>query len=373
MIHRLRRAVSLMRPRSLARLAARLDRLDALRTDVARLVSRRERDFEAHRALEKQQRALLPQLEQLVSAVDRLATTAAAIDARLAALELRNSQLTAIATADAETAAASPAVDAALDLDRAVAHVRAAIARTPLVEKPFPHMVVDDLLPRDLYDALVAAIPPHVLFEDRPVNKRQMKMPPRLAPAFSRRVWRFMAADLVDRPLKEAVLAKFHAPLLAYLQRFWPDVALDARTLPLVTSDGRIILRQAGYVIPPHRDPRWGFITCILYLARPGDPSTWGTQLYHVHDDSDAPSAQPYWMADRQSDLVTDVPFVANRALIFLNSEGSHGASIPADAPADFERYIYQWRIGPHPNAARALLAQLEPGARQAWEGKDAY
>jgi len=46
-------------------------------------------------------------------------------------------------------------------------------------------------------------------------------------------------------------------------------------------------------------------------------------------------------MQSHDNVLARDVRFAFNRALVFLNADGSHGASIPEDAPADFERYIY--------------------------------
>ena len=221
---------------------------------------------------------------------------------------------------------------------------------------------------------VVAAIPPRVLFEDRPVNKQQVKVPPPFAPPqYSRRVWNFLIDDVVEKVLKPTIVAKFREPLIEYLRRFWPGVPNTEVEASLTSSDGRIILRRAGYFIPPHRDPRWGFLTIIVYLARPGDPETWGTQLYKVRDDTDASSAQPYWINDTRCELVKDVPFRPNRAIAFLNSDGAHGASIPADAPPDFERYIYQWRIGANGALMENLKAQLTPEARVAWEGKDGH
>ena len=60
------------------------------------------------------------------------------------------------------------------------------------------------------------------------------------------------------------------------------------------STDGRILLRHRGYLIPPHRDPKWGLITCLMYLARPGDSEAWGTQLYSVESDVEAPSVAAY-------------------------------------------------------------------------------
>jgi hypothetical protein len=54
-----------------------------------------------------------------------------------------------------------------------------------------------------------------------------------------------------------------------------------------------------------------------------------------------------------------------------MNSQGAHGASIPADAePADLERYIYQFRIGPTADSIRKLQALLPEDRREMWSGK---
>ena len=78
-------------------------------------------------------------------------------------------------------------------------------------------------------------------------------------------------------------------------------------------------------------------------------------------------------MQAHQHELVRDVRFLPNRALVFLNADGSHGASLPDEAPADFERYIYQCRVGPEGRAIERLKARLTPEARRRWEGKDGY
>ena len=139
----------------------------------------------------------------------------------------------------------------------------------------------------------------------------------------------------------------------------------------LATSDGRILLRTNGYDIPPHRDPKWGFLTCIFYLARRGDDKRWGTDLYEVDEDTEAVGAAPHWIENTPWRKVGSVKFKRNRALIFLNSTGAHGASIPADAePPMLQRYVYQFRIGPDAASMAALIARLSPERRVYWDGK---
>jgi hypothetical protein len=112
-------------------------------------------------------------------------------------------------------------------------------------------------------------------------------------------------------------------------------------------------------------------ITCLFYLARPGDDERWGTELYAVENDDDAPSVKPFWIDAARCRLVQEVRFRPNRMLMFLNSRGAHGAHIPPDAePATLERYAYQFRIGPRGAWVNALIDSLPDEMKASWEGK---
>ena len=114
----------------------------------------------------------------------------------------------------------------------------------------------------------------------------------------------------------------------------------------MTCSDGRILLRRPGYDIPPHRDPKRGFLTCLMYLARPGD-SERGDAAAPGGRRRGSARAQPHWIDEQRCEPVEHIAFRRNRALIFLNSVGAHSARIPGDAdPPTLERYAYQFRIG---------------------------
>ena len=131
------------------------------------------------------------------------------------------------------------------------------------------------------------------------------------------------------------------------------------------------MLRRPGYRIPPHRDPKWGFITCLIYLAREGDDERWGTQLFTVANDEDAAGASPHWISEARCRLAGEVAFRPNRALVFLNSVGAHGAHIPREAkPANLERYAFQFRIGADRRSIRSVREKLTPEQRAFWSGK---
>ena len=307
-------------------------------------------------------------LNESVRALERLVQ---AQQAEIATLRLRESQLRSVAQRNLELEDRASSLEQTLTDPALCQHITRAIQRSKLQHEPFPHVVVDRLLPDAFYESLIDGLPPAELFADRPPNKQQLQVPLHFAPDYSRRVWQFMSDVVVRDMLTPLIVDTFRVPLDEWLRQSFPASAADSSVLSLVCSDGRILLRTRGYRIRPHRDPKWGFITCIFYLARPGDPSSWGTDLYAVDDDQDARGAAPYWIDETHCRQVGTVDFKRNRALIFVNSSGAHGANIPSDAePATLERYIYQFRIGPDADSMRALTDTLPADRRVFWEGK---
>jgi hypothetical protein len=339
MFERIAAALRLVRPREIAQTRHSLDQL----TRDVRALSDSIRDLD--RLLREQQ-------------------------ASLSAIDLRESQLRAVAERDAELDDRLATLDRTLEAERIGRHVGKAIVRSSLNLDPFPYCVVDDLFPESFYNALIDGLPPYALFADRPPNKQQMTVPFGFAPEYGRRVWRFMSDVIVREYVAPAVLAKFREPLDAWMRESFPDQAATSVDT-LVSSDGRLLLRTRGYRIKPHRDPKWGFVTGILYLAKPGDSEQWGTDLYTVDADEEARGAAPYWIDETKCRQAASIGYRRNRLLLFLNSRGAHGAVIPEDAePADLKRFIYQFRLGPDGPQIRALEAALTPEKRVLWEGK---
>jgi hypothetical protein len=291
-----------------------------------------------------------------------------ALNDRLAEVTRRESQLRAVLQRNAELDVQQDSLDAVLSRTDTAAHVAAAVSRAGLRDDPFPHAVIDDVLPLDLYRCVIRGIPPVEVFSDRPVNKQQLTVPFSLAPNYSQHVWRFLTSVVIPDMIEPAVVGKFRGALDGWIAQNWPDV--PPASVQLHSSDGRIILRSRGYRIPPHRDPKWGFITCILYLARKNDSEAWGTQLYSVDEDQEARGPSPHWIDPARCRPAGDVTFKPNRMLVFLNSVGAHGASIPDDAPENLERYIYQFRIAPTVESMALLKATLPEERRPFWAGK---
>ena len=354
MISRIREAWRVLRPRAVAQTHRRLDEL---RTDLRRL----------REDVEKLTVAVAEQTRQQGAAAED-------IRASVARLVVRESQLRAILRRDAELEGQVGSLESVLSAARIGAHVRQRFAASQLQHDPLPHLVIDRVLPDDLYEALITGLPPAELFHERRPNKRQMLVPFELAPAYSRRVWDFMSRTILPTMIVPEMVEGFHAPLTDWMRYNFPALGEDPLgQIRLKPSDGRILLRTRGYVIPPHRDPKWGFLTGLLYLARPGDSPTWGTQLYAVADDDEARGVVPHWIDKNRCCPMADVAFVPNRLLVFLNSIGAHGANIPEDAqPESLERYAFQFRVGPGESTSRRLIGTLPAERRPFWSGKAA-
>jgi hypothetical protein len=367
MFERLRHTLQIARPRSITRMQKSLDDVvEGMRVLRMAVKEQGERDKAAALRRQRETDELAAQMAEMTAAVAELKKT-------IEVLSVRESQLRAVATADAALQGAVADLASVCDEEAIVRHVREAVARSHLMVDPLPYLIVSNVLPSDLYDALIRGIPPYELFADRPRNKQQLKVPLAYGPAYSRAVWKFLVDVALERSFQPAIVEKFRKPLGEWIARQWPQLASDPLGPPmeLHSTDGRILLRGRGYRIQPHRDPKWGFVTVLLYLARRGDSEQWGTQIYAVDDDAPAGTISPHWINPDKCRLVADVPFRRNTALVFLNSCGAHGAAIPDDAePADLQRYVYQFRIGPTKAAIDALVTMLPADRRAEWEGK---
>ena len=314
-----------------------LDRLNPLRIiravdSVPQLHELGEKLREDQKAMTRQLRTIARQLEQLEQTMKRQEQVLSAVPSMQAELQ----QCVTSLKMDARHGDRLPALRASLEQgDRLIAHARAAVARTPLHLEPFPHVIIDNLLPEDACDELIGALPASVFFK-RNVKRHQLQVPFTFAPAYSRLVWDIFFDTVVTRTLVPAVTEKFRPALDEFVRTNWPQMGSMADAgITLRVANSRLMLRRPGYVIKPHRDPRWAFLTCLVYLPRPTDADAYGTQLYRLRHEPEVTHSSPLWVEQAECDLVQDVPAKRNTALIFLNSVGANGASIPSDAPPD--------------------------------------
>jgi len=253
--------------------------------------------------------------------VDELTAATRELTRVVESLRTRTEQLALIEQSNHEMEQAVAELPSTLDTERVRRHVERAIEKATIELDPFPHLQVEKWLPIEVYKLMIDGLPPPVFFADRDESRQRLGVPFRLAPDYSRRVWELITRDVVGKIAGPALNAKFAPVVRDYLRTLSPGMPDDS-DLTLTASNGHIMLRRPGYVIHPHRDPKWGHLSCLVYLVRPGDNESYGTQLYRVKDDIEAPSSTPFYVEQSRCELVKSVPFRANSLLIFLNSAG---------------------------------------------------
>lgn len=253
-------------------------------------------------------------------------------------------------------------------------HVREVVAAAPMIEDPFPHLIIHPLLPPESFDLLIEAIPPEDFFEgDNPRKRDVRKLESSTLPLLSMAIWRSLARDVVRPVLAPAQAERFRPFAREYLRvSVGEEFVDDALALPLRPDGYRLMLRRPTFTLPPHLDPRDKFINSLLYLAREGDPDAYGTQLFRVHQENFvATRANTYYPEDEgiRCELVKTVPYRGNLCLTFLNLGGAHGAVIPADAqPPDLRRLAFQFYMRADRKELEALIDRLPAERQVAWK-----
>jgi hypothetical protein len=288
---------------------------------------------------------------------------------RVHGLETRVRQLVATHESSEKTLEQLRTALAAFDPDRIRSHVAGAVAAAPFASEPFPHVLIDKLLPENAYRQLVKAIPPRVFFEHLDLNHQEVMVPSDLAPLLSREIWAAFYNRAVTEALVPGLVDKFREPLDRLVCRYWPThKSLGDANIRLELLMSRILLRRPGYEIKPHRDPRWAFVTCLVYLPQRNAQRFFGTQLCTVRREPEHRSHGALWMDDTDVQIVKSVPGHPNTALAFVNGTGAHRASIPEDAASDTERYLYQLQVGPSGASQRRLLASMPADEVARWK-----
>jgi len=243
-------------------------------------------------------------------------------------------------------------VTSQLDTARVAAHVAGAISSARVETDPSVHVVVDNLLPPDTYQALIDGIPPRVFFTQREDAKQNLKLDQlEIAPRLTIRTLSFLENQLIPRMMVPALLRHF-APYIRefYVREYGPERGEELAAMPHEATGGRLMLRRRGYHLDPHLDPRRVVFTTLIYFARPGESEAYGTSFYRMSQMPKIDRTNTFYPESQgiTCELVKLVPFRPNTAVAFLNYGGAHGADIPKDAPADLERYAYQFYVSPN-------------------------
>ncbi|OYD85029.1 hypothetical protein [Azospirillum brasilense] len=213
------------------------------------------------------------------------------------------------------------------------AHVLRRLEETPLREDPFPHLVVPDALPADLYARAVAHWPRFealaLLQMDTLPLRYQMVLTDRnlrdMEPEAAA-VWREVR-DCLFGPETLKRLAPRFPSLAAKLQA--PVAARPAMVYARLVED------HAGHAMLPHTDVFGTFLSMLLYMPADGSRPNLGTALYRPRDPSFTANAGRSTERFPREDfeLAGTAPFLPNHLLAYAPSDRSFHGVEPVEAP----------------------------------------
>ncbi len=211
-------------------------------------------------------------------------------------------------------------------------------ASAKLALEPFPHMVIEPALPKELYDQLARDYPEEAVIRqgghESEFNCRYLA-PKALAEGELSPLWR----SFLEYHISPAFFREATGLILPALEKCYPD-RLDfikgASTVPRGTGKADIDLETQFVVnLPceesvrsPHLDNPRELFAILFYMRPEGDLSTGGNlEIY----DRRVPEVriQGRREANREDlDLVETVSYGTNKVLLFLNTASSfHGVS----------------------------------------------
>jgi hypothetical protein len=229
-----------------------------------------------------------------------------------------------------------------------IAHVQKAIERSPLMDDPYPHVVLEEVLPEALHTLLNEARPPQGFWRAGQPSRENWTIGEDLGPLRTEAAWRFMDDVVVSRALIPPVTSLFDDYLRSQTRRKAKRSGDEPRGMAYVRSGGRLMLRRPGYHFEPHLDPHRALLTGLFYFGRPEDGHDHGTKLLRSNRPIPDDHRGIYYplREGASCELVKVVPARPNSMLVFASRIGLHGADIPADAqPSTLERYAYQFYV----------------------------
>ncbi len=228
-------------------------------------------------------------------------------------------------------------------------------ANAPIQEFPYPHFFIEDVFPRNFYNALQANIPDPSLmipieearaikgYKERFVldigGKHQDLLPPD-----QRAFWHDFSGWLLSGRFASLALRKFQPYFqLRFGQRQKPDFSNEALLVQDITK----------YSLGPHTDAPRKFITMLFYLPKDLSQEHLGTSIYLPKDTNFRCPGGPHYSFDKFVCLHT-MPFRPNSLFVFFKTDNSFHGVEPVTDP-ETRRWLLLYDIYFKLNQTQAL------------------
>ncbi len=173
--------------------------------------------------------------------------------------------------------------------EKCLSHMIAQVEKTAPHSRPYPHLWTDGFFPPEIFEELLARLPPREHYNGYAGKNSVHGEPARfifkllqcelddLSPK-DQSFWLGLRDAIAAPALKRAVFAKLSEGI-AYQHKIAPGEAADLEAYPRV----EVMKELAGYVITPHPDTRRKVATMQICLARDDSQSDLGTTMYAIN------------------------------------------------------------------------------------------
>lgn len=249
-------------------------------------------------------------------------------------------------------------------LDRVRNHIEAMFGEAALEESPFPHMIVENIFPDDVYAKIIAYNPFKRNRGEEWLSKADSAQVSSGTPYFARKQINFHANQEFEAPddqrqfwneIKSCFLEDNWFPDL--VRRTYPiffrlrfgDLVDDADFSGLFRRELFLQRHEPGYYIGPHTDIPTRVFTCIFALAREAGFEEFGTELLAPKD-----RLARCWGSDHYGPenftLKKIAPYKPNNLLLFFKTRHSFHAVRSIDESVPDQRYGMQFQFYEPPN-----------------------
>jgi hypothetical protein len=218
-------------------------------------------------------------------------------------------------------------------------HMKYQINNAPLRQWPFPHLLIDEILPPAFYDEMIRHMPNGAAFDKNEFGGKRSEERHRTIIRLTPDVTNDRMQDWMNEKMDWFTGGELSGILLDRF-RTMPSRPEDATPghLSLILND------QPGYAIGPHMDIGAKIVTMIIYTPRrryeQAQVDSLGTSLYQPKSGWTGADRGRHYHFDTFDRIIT-VPYKPNTALLFHSIDGSfHGVE-----PTVSDRMTLQYQV----------------------------
>lgn len=224
-------------------------------------------------------------------------------------------------------------------------HVQQALDQSQIDLDPYPHILVENILPKEYYQYLLDLRIPDDCLQSLEDVGRVTNYPP------GRRFIEIMPnMPILGRDLREfweetaMFLTTRLTPMIT--QKFSSHVAkrLGIGTNVDVTSEILYVRDNQGYALSPHSDSPEKILTFLIYLARDSDHKSFGTSVYRPRDPNFTCPGGPLHPFEN-FERVKTAPYQPNTLFGFVKSDRSFHGVEPINENYTRDLLIYDIRL----------------------------